>query len=381
MADLDTDEGEIIVSNRRHDSNKVSPSPSPVKYDLEPNKFTKFDYEMLSQSKNSNYDTSNSRQSKHSVLKHPDELVKLDYLLAKQKQDSSKSKTKYNSKYAVRKGGKEFYVRAGTHLNNLPVLKKGSREKREIITTTIGSNSVNTQDPTLSKSVESNKNERIVMQNFETERMKNQMQPNFNEFHSFTNSNHTYTNQIERDIRNQIQRKPRMKMPTQKRPESKDKNVRDSPYVSNYPSKISKRKSKEERGSKESLGKVSKKKDLRFKRNSKRSKNDIFGCDSGKNSKTSQLKNSTNTMSKKIKVKSVSQNQRKKPKKSNFNNTFKESDLIESIIKFSNPVKNSQTKLNQTMALYSKNKQYPVSKYSNRDYFNQVNNNNQRATK
>jgi hypothetical protein len=57
-----------------------------------------------------------------------------------------------------------------------------------------------------------------------------------------------------------------MKMPTHKRPESKDKNVRDSPYVYNYPSKISKRKSKEERGSRESLGKVSKKKDYRFKR-------------------------------------------------------------------------------------------------------------------
>lgn len=57
-----------------------------------------------------------------------------------------------------------------------------------------------------------------------------------------------------------------MKMQPQKRPDSKDKNVRDSPYVSNYPSKISKRKSKEERGSRESLGKVPKKKDYRFKR-------------------------------------------------------------------------------------------------------------------
>lgn len=55
-------------------------------------------------------------------------------------------------------------------------------------------------------------------------------------------------------------------MQPQKRPDSKDKNVRDSPYVSNYPSKISKRKSKEERGSRESLGKVPKKKDYRFKR-------------------------------------------------------------------------------------------------------------------
>ena len=84
-------------------------------------------------------------------------------------------------------------------------------------------------------------------------------------------------------------------------------------------------------------------------------------------------------MSKKIKVKSVSQNNRKKLKKTNFNQTFKESDLIDSIIKFSNPVKNSHTKLNQTTALYSQNKYYSQSKHSNRDYFNQVN--NSRASK
>lgn len=66
---------------------------------------------------------------------------------------------------------------------------------------------------------------------------------------------------------------------------SKEKNVRDSPYVSSYPGKASKRKSKEDRASKESLSKGSKKKDYRFKRkltsvsyfvgNSKRSKDMI----------------------------------------------------------------------------------------------------------
>ena len=79
------------------------------------------------------------------------------------------------------------------------MLKKGSREKREIVTTTIGSNSINTQnDPSLSKSVESNKNERMIMQNFETERKATKNRSKFNEFQSFTNSNHTYTNNIER---------------------------------------------------------------------------------------------------------------------------------------------------------------------------------------
>jgi len=188
------------------------------------------------------------------------------------------------------------------------------------------------------------------------------------------------------DVRSKMLRKPLIKMQTQKRPDSKDKNVRDSPYVSNYPSKISKRKyNKEESSSKESLGKIAKKKDYKFKRknfivelfigNSKRNKNDILGFDSGKASKNSQLKSNTNTMSKKIKVKSVSQNNRKKSKKSNFNNTFKDVDLIESLIKLSNPVKNSQSKLNQTMAVYdAHNYQYIPSKHSNREYINQSQN-------
>lgn len=37
VIELDTDEGEIIVSNRRNDPEKFSPSPSPQKYDIEPN--------------------------------------------------------------------------------------------------------------------------------------------------------------------------------------------------------------------------------------------------------------------------------------------------------------------------------------------------------
>ena len=47
--------------------------------------------------------------------------------------------------------------------------------------------------------------------------------------------------------------------------DSKERNVRDSPYVSNYQGKSSKRKSKEERASKESLSRISKKKSGTFK--------------------------------------------------------------------------------------------------------------------
>lgn len=59
IVELDTDEGEIIVSNRHNDSNKVSPSPSPVKYDLEPGKYVDTHGDELSQSKASNYDPKN----------------------------------------------------------------------------------------------------------------------------------------------------------------------------------------------------------------------------------------------------------------------------------------------------------------------------------
>lgn len=98
-------------------------------------------------------------------------------------------------------------------------------------------------------------------------------------------------------------------------------------------------------------------------------------CVTGKNPKNVALKNnSSNTMSKKIKVKSVSQNHRKKIKKNNLNNTFKESDLLESIMKISNPSKLSQAKMHQTLAFYGHGNPSSQIKYSNRDYLNQSQN-------
>lgn len=82
-------------------------------------------------------------------------------------------------------------------------------------------------------------------------------------------------------------------------------------------------------------------------------------------------------MSKKIKVKSVSQNNRKKLKKTNLNNTFKEADLIDSIMRMSNPGKKSHSKMHQTIAFYGKGNN--AIKYSNRDYLNQ--NQNSRSSK
>ena len=58
-----------------------------------------------------------------------------------------------------------------------------------------------------------------------------------------------------------------MKIHNAKLPDSKKRNVRDSPYVSTYNGKVSKRKSKEDRASKESLNRGSKKKSSNFKSN------------------------------------------------------------------------------------------------------------------
>ena len=55
VLELDHEEGEIIVSNRRNDPDRVSPSPSPAKYDIEPNKTKRFDMAMLM--KGSNYES------------------------------------------------------------------------------------------------------------------------------------------------------------------------------------------------------------------------------------------------------------------------------------------------------------------------------------
>ena len=54
-ADFDTDEGEIIISNRRNNPEQSSPSPSPMKYNIEPNKNKVFDMNMLM--KSSNYES------------------------------------------------------------------------------------------------------------------------------------------------------------------------------------------------------------------------------------------------------------------------------------------------------------------------------------
>ena len=55
VVELDTDEGEMIMSNRRNMPDKNSPSLSPVKYNIEPNKERVFDMNYVM--KSSNYES------------------------------------------------------------------------------------------------------------------------------------------------------------------------------------------------------------------------------------------------------------------------------------------------------------------------------------
>lgn len=80
-------------------------------------------------------------------------------------------------------------------------------------------------------------------------------------------------------------------------------------------------------------------------------------------------------MTQKIKVKSMSQNNnRKKIQKQNWNMVAEETSLLDSILKYSNPSKNSKTKLNTTMAVYNKNVNFLPSTVSNREVHNQSHN-------
>ena len=69
-----------------------------------------------------------------------------------------------------------------------------------------------------------------------------------------------------RDFKNKIQRPTKMSCYVKKHNDIREINMRDSPYVTNLPPKISKRKSKEDRQSKDSISKLTKKKEVRLKR-------------------------------------------------------------------------------------------------------------------
>lgn len=78
-------------------------------------------------------------------------------------------------------------------------------------------------------------------------------------------------------------------------------------------------------------------------------------------------------MNNKIKVKSISQNNKKKPLKQNWNTISGETALVDNILKVTRPVKDSKGKLNTTMAIYTKAKFLPTT-VSNRDAQNQSQN-------
>ena len=74
-----------------------------------------------------------------------------------------------------------------------------------------------------------------------------------------------------------------------------------------------------------------------------------------------------------IKVKPTSQNNRKKIRKQNWN-TITDEFFLDNVLKFSRPNKWSKTKLNTTMAIYSKNTNFLPATISNREAHNQSQN-------
>jgi len=136
------------------------------------------------------------------MVKGTEDTSKLHQLFMKKKVTGKKSdpknKAHHSFQLVVRKGGKDYLLRAPSQLQNMTKLKQLYREKKDIINMTMGSASIQTQNEALiSKSVDSSNNDRNVIQNFETERMNN---PNviFNQFKTFSGNTHTYTNNLER---------------------------------------------------------------------------------------------------------------------------------------------------------------------------------------
>jgi len=94
--------------------------------------------------------------------------------------------------------------------------------------------------------------------------------------------------------------------------------------------------------------------------------------DTNNNNKFSEFQRVSTALNKKIKIKSISQNNRKKVRRDDLNKTVQEPSLIDNIMRFSKPVKNSKTKLNTTLAIYNKN--FLPSTVSNREANNSSNN-------
>ena len=81
------------------------------------------------------------------------------------------------------------------------------------------------------------------------------------------------------------------------------------------------------------------------------------------------------TLTQKIKVKAISQNNRKKIRKHNWKTFEDENPLIDNIMKFSAPLKKgSKSKLNTTMAIYNKKPNFLPTTISSRETHNQSQN-------
>ena len=152
------------------------------------------------------------------------------------KKSQSKVLVNINVKLVVRKGGKDYFIKNSSNLQN----SKNGEESREYITKNMANTSKNTQNEAFAnKSVDSSNNERTKKQNFKTERI-NEQGFNYNQFRTFYAANPTYTNHIEKEVKSKSTQKAE---------------VRDSPYFNDFTGKNSKRKNKGDLISKENINK------------------------------------------------------------------------------------------------------------------------------
>lgn len=121
-------------------------------------------------------------------------------------------------------------------------------------------------------------------------------------------------------------------------PEFVEHRLKDSPYTSSYASKGKRKKSKDH-GSKDSLRKSMHKKDSKGMFRRRKLSNNRLSIEESKYSKLSEFQRMNMTLTQKIKVKAISQNNRKKIRKHNWNTIDDENSVIDNIMKFSAPVK------------------------------------------
>ncbi|CAI2368560.1 unnamed protein product [Moneuplotes crassus] len=319
---------EIIISSRDH--NRDDESPSPERYDIDPkNKKTIFEIETKKAKKKNYFSVTNKKSKKYdyrsfeiNTSNRQNSQIAHNGSTAR----NSKPRSDSASKSAAKRGAKDYMIRNNFQRNSK--LRKDSREYKHAKNNSKESRKSNMNNfSVLSKSVDSSGKDDRSIASFKKRTEKNQTIP----------VSHL------------------VKLASLK---NQERRVKDSPYTTSYASKA-KRKAKE--GSSKDLN-----------RSSEKDKYAPF-------SEVQKM-----NMTQKIKVKSISQNNRKKINKQNWNTINDVS--IDKIMKHSKPNKGSKSKLNSTMTLYKKKATFLPSNVNARDAQNlsqnaRINKNNEVAYK